>query len=154
METYQKSEDEKAAALKGASKAPEAQESSGGDPLNLAALQQTAGNRAVQRLIAQRSSPANGAYDLDDETAGQINRQRGGGQPLDSTVQAGLGEAMGQDFSGVKVHTGAEADTLNQQLGARAFTTGQDVFFREGAYQPGSSSGRELIAHELTYVVQ
>ena len=41
-----------------------------------------------------------------------------------------------------------------RQLGARAFTTGQDVFFREGEYSPGSDSGRKLIAHELTHVVQ
>jgi len=46
------------------------------------------------------------------------------------------------------------SDSLNRALSARAFTTGQDIFFREGAYQPGSSIGRELIAHELTHVVQ
>jgi hypothetical protein len=43
---------------------------------------------------------------------------------------------------------------LNQQLSAKAFTTGQDIFFRQGAYDPGSGNGRELIAHELTHVVQ
>ena len=62
--------------------------------------------------------------------------------------------SMGADFSRVKVHTGATADTLNHALSARAFTTGNDIFFREGAYQPGSFVGRELLAHELTHVVQ
>jgi hypothetical protein len=62
--------------------------------------------------------------------------------------------ALGADFSGVRVHADAGADALNQSLQARAFTTGQDVFFRQGAYNPGSSSGRELLAHELTHVVQ
>ena len=61
---------------------------------------------------------------------------------------------MGHDFSGVRVHTSAESDTLNQQLSAKAFTTGQDIFFKQGEYNPGSSSGKELIAHELTHVVQ
>jgi hypothetical protein len=115
-------------------------------------LQQQVGNRAVQRLLAQRS--ADGSFELDDATANRINRARGGGQSLDSAVQASAGERMGHDFSGVRVHTGAESDDLNRQLNAKAFTTGQDIFFRQGAYDPGSSGGQELIAHELTHVVQ
>ena len=61
---------------------------------------------------------------------------------------------MGVNLGGVNVHTSPEADELNQQLGAKAFTTGQDIFFRSGAYDPHSSAGQELIAHELTHVVQ
>ncbi|NEP28586.1 DUF4157 domain-containing protein, partial [Moorena sp. SIO3I6] len=37
---------------------------------------------------------------------------------------------------------------------ARAFTTGKDIFFRQGEYNPGSQEGKKLIAHELTHVVQ
>jgi len=65
-----------------------------------------------------------------------------------------MSNATGHDLSGVRVHTSPDSDDLNRQLGAKAFTTGQDVFFREGAYDPHSSSGQELIAHELTHVVQ
>jgi len=110
------------------------------------------GNRVVQLLVTQRTN--DGPFDLDDETAERINRERSGGQPLDSDVQKQAGGAMGHDFNGVRAHTSPEADALNRQLGAKAFTTGQDIFFREGAYQPHSSSGQELIAHELTHVVQ
>jgi hypothetical protein len=46
------------------------------------------------------------------------------------------------------------ADQLNQSIQARAFTVGQDVFFRQGLYQPRIRAGQELIAHELTHVVQ
>jgi len=84
----------------------------------------------------------------------EINRARGGGQPLDKGLQAKMGEAMGADFSGVRVHTDGRADGLNRAVGARAFTTGQDLFFKRGEYQPGSRGGQELIAHELTHVVQ
>lgn len=115
-------------------------------------LQQTIGNRAVQRLLAQRSG--DGPFDLDDDTADRINRERGAGQSLDSNVQAKMGDSTGQDFSDVKVHTGPESHALNEQLSAKAFTTGSDIFFREGAYDPGSSGGQELLAHELTHVVQ
>ena len=65
-----------------------------------------------------------------------------------------MGTATGQDFSDVKVHTDPESHALNDQLGAKAFTTGSDIFFRSGAYDPGSSGGRELLTHELTHVVQ
>ncbi len=116
-------------------------------------LQQKVGNQAVQRLLAQRSGGEEG-FDLDESTAGRINQARGGGQPLDGAVQNRMSEAMGFDFSGVRVHTSSEADTLNQDLGAKAFTTGQDIFFKEGAYNPSSSDGQELIAHEAAHVVQ
>jgi hypothetical protein len=115
-------------------------------------LQQQVGNRAVQRLLAQRKGKE--SLDLDDETAGRINRARGGGQPLEGAVQEQMSAAMGYDFSGVRVHTSPESDDLNRQLSARAFTTGQDIFVRQGDYAPHSSSGRELIAHELSHVVQ
>jgi len=115
-------------------------------------LQQQIGNRAVQRLLTQRSG--DGPFELDDDTASQINQQRGGGQELDTSVQTRMGDATGHDFSGVRVHPDPQSHALNEQLGAKAFTTGHDIFFRSGAYNPGSSGGQELLAHELTHVVQ
>jgi hypothetical protein len=52
------------------------------------------------------------------------------------------------------VHTDARSDALNRALEARAFTTGQDIFFRSGEYDPGSAAGQALLAHELAHVVQ
>jgi len=118
----------------------------------LAGLQQSVGNRAVQRLIAQRSGQ--GSFELDDATVNRIKNQRGGGQALDSSIQTQMGSTTGHDFKDVRVHTSQESDDLNRELDAKAFTTGNDVFFREGQYDPHSSSGQELIAHELTHVVQ
>lgn len=115
-------------------------------------LQKKAGNQAVQRLLAQRKGEE--GFDLDSDTAGRINQVRGGGQPLDGAVQAKMSEQLDHDFSGVRVHNSTESDTLNKDLSAKAFTTGQDIFFKAGAYDPGSSSGQELLAHELTHVVQ
>ena len=83
-----------------------------------------------------------------------IQSARGGGQSLDPSLQTKMGEAMGADFSSVKVHTDSQSDQLNKSIQAKAFTTGQDVFFRQGAYEPSSRGGQELIAHELTHVVQ
>ena len=131
---------------------PAEKTSDGGQVSPLASLQQTVGNRAVQRLIAQRMG--DGAFALDDETADRISSARGGGKVLDPGMQESMGQVTGHDFSGVRVHTSSEADTLSKQLHARAFTTGQDIFFREGTYDPSSSAGKKLIAHELTHVVQ
>ena len=102
--------------------------------------------------IFQRRSAIEGEATPDLESS--INRARGGGQALDVGLQRKMGQAMGADFSRVKVHTDAQSDQLNKSIQAKAFTTGQDVFFRQGAYEPSSRGGQELIAHELTHVVQ
>jgi len=83
-----------------------------------------------------------------------ISQARGSGQRLDPALQRQMGQAMGADFSGVTIHTDTQSDHLNRSIQAKAFTTGQDIFFRQGAYQPASRGGQELLAHELTHVVQ
>jgi hypothetical protein len=96
-------------------------------------LQQTVGNQTVQRMLVQRSG--GGASVLDDETAAAIERERGSGVSLDAGIASRAGAVMGADFDEVAIHTDASADTLSRQLGATAFTTGKDIFFREGAYE-------------------
>ena len=118
----------------------------------LAKLQRQIGNRAVQRLLAQRSG--DGSFEIDEGTVSRINQERSGGQPLEGGFQQEMSESMDHDFSEVRVHTSPEADDLSQQIGAKAFTTGQDIFLREGTYEPHSGGGQELLAHELTHVVQ
>lgn len=95
---------------------------------------------------------AGGAIDLGVEQA--IAKAQGGGQPLPHAVFAPMQQALGADFSQVRVHTDAAADQFNQALQARAFTTGQDIFFRRGHFAPASAAGQSLLAHELTHVVQ
>ena len=106
----------------------------------------------MKPMVQRRDAIGGGEASTELERA--INRARGGGQSLDAGLQQSMGQAMGADFSGVMIHTNAQADQLNQSLQAKAFTSGQDVFFRQGAYQPRSHGGQELIAHELTHVVQ
>ena len=84
----------------------------------------------------------------------QINSARGSGQALPDSLRASFEPQLGHDFSGVRVHTDSQADSLSRQLGARAFTTGQDIFFQGGDYQPHSSEGQKLLGHEMTHVVQ
>jgi hypothetical protein len=123
------------------------QRTTGAHPL--AGLQQAAGNRAVQRLLA-------GEPDLlDGEAISQrIGAAQGGGSALDATVRQQLGEALGADPGDVRVHTDGEADDLSRSLGAKAFTSGRDIFFRGGTFDPGSPEGFELLVHESTHVLQ
>lgn len=123
---------------------------------SLLQLQRQYGNRYVERVLAlaRKASGEDAETGATDEVENAIHKERGGGNNLDSGVRRQMEGALGADFSGVRVHVDTQSDTLNRTLSARAFTTGQDIFFSQGAYQPGSSSGRELIAHELTHVVQ
>jgi hypothetical protein len=106
----------------------------------------------MKSLVQRQENLGGGEASNDLES--EIQNARGGGQSLDAGLQAKMGQAMGADFSGVKVHTDSQSDQLNRSIQAKAFTTGQDVFFRQGAYEPSSRGGQELIAHELTHVVQ
>jgi hypothetical protein len=116
-------------------------------------LQRQYGNRYVQRVMAQ-GKKADDRGEATPDLERTIERARGGGQALDSEVRAQMEPALGADFGGVRVHTDAQADRLNRSLNARTFTTGQDIFFRQGDYKPGTFIGRDLLAHELTHVVQ
>ncbi|WP_375480245.1 DUF4157 domain-containing protein [uncultured Nostoc sp.] len=74
----------------------------------------------------------------------------GSGQPLSDDIRQPMEQAFGTDFSSVKIYTDSHSEQLNQSIQARAFTTGQDIFFRQGEYAPESHGGKELLAHELT----
>ncbi|MEU6082232.1 DUF4157 domain-containing protein [Streptomyces sp. NPDC047108] len=78
----------------------------------------------------------------------------GAGQPLDVSVRRELEEQLGHDLGRVRLHTDRDAGALTDLLGADAVAVGQDIFFREGAYRPGTADGRRLLAHEVLHTVQ
>lgn len=136
--------------------APEEEEELQMKPLDISTLQRQEMPEEEEELqmspMVQRKGQGGMAATPDLETS--INQARGGGQPLGDNIRKPMEQAFGADFGGVKVHTDSRSDQLNQSIQARAFTTGQDVFFRQGEYNPGSRGGQELLAHELTHVVQ
>lgn len=109
--------------------------------------------RQIRRRAVGGSVGAEGGEVTDDVTA-RLERSRAGGQPMADDVRRSMEGAFGADFSGVRIHTGGEADTLSSALGARAFASGNDLFFANGEYDPSSRSGRATLAHELTHTVQ
>jgi hypothetical protein len=84
----------------------------------------------------------------------RIRTAQKGGEPLAPEIRAPMEGALGHSFADVRLHADGEADALSGRLGAAAFTTGTDVFFRQGAYQSGLARSQRLLAHELTHVVQ
>jgi hypothetical protein len=100
------------------------------------ALQRQRGNayvrRAVQRVRASQSS----------------------GHPLKGATRENMEETLGEDFSAVRVHTGPSVDHLAHLLRARAFTSDNDIFVRSDEPPLASPSGKRLLTHELTHVVQ
>ncbi len=84
----------------------------------------------------------------------RINALQGGGQSLLKETRNFFEPRFGQDFSAVKIHTDSNANQMARSINAKAFTKGKDVVFGAGEYKPESSSGKRLLGHELTHVVQ
>ena len=109
----------------------------------------------AQKERIQMKSPASVELDhLNDDFIHQLNARKGMGNPLPEGVKAEMEAAFGTDFQSVRIHTDEPAIQLNRQLVSLAFTHGQDIFFNEGEYNPSSTEGQKLLAHELTHVVQ
>jgi hypothetical protein len=83
-----------------------------------------------------------------------IARRRGQGTPLDGSVRDRFEASLGEPLGDVRVHTGSEADALARSVSARAFTTGTDVYFAAGEFNPSTADGQRLIGHELAHVAQ
>jgi hypothetical protein len=79
---------------------------------------------------------------------------RSPGQPLDAATRAFMEPRFGHDFSTVRVHSDARAAAAASAINARAFTSNRSVVFGADQYAPQTESGRRLVAHELTHVVQ
>lgn len=82
------------------------------------------------------------------------SRSLGMGIPLPESSRHYLENRMAQDFSRVRVHTDQNAANAADSINAKAYTQGKHIVFNEGQYNPNSRSGRHLLAHELTHVVQ
>ena len=83
-----------------------------------------------------------------------ITALQDGGQPLPQSELDFFEPRLGADLSKVRIHTDKQAAEASRAVNARAFTVGRDVVFGSGQYQPSASKGKQLLAHELTHVMQ
>lgn len=107
----------------------------------------------VQRnsIIQQKSEKNTTAS---SEISRKINSAKGSGHPLPVKTQQEMGEKMGVDFTDVRIHTGSHAIQMNKEIGARAFTTGNEIFFNRDEFNTNSRKGEHLLAHELVHTIQ
>ncbi len=103
--------------------------------------------------IRMKETGRTGGHTASAESSSAIN-SLGSGTPLPASERAFFEPRFGQDLSHIRVHTGGTADTASQSINARAFSLGNNIAFANGEYQPGTQSGRMLMAHEITHTLQ
>jgi hypothetical protein len=121
----------------------------------LSRMQQEQGNSVVQRLVGESRGSHGSMVGLSqDQMVGEVLQRKGSGSPLPDQTQSEMGQFFGADLGGVRVHSDGESEALNRELSSQAFTVGSDIFMGEGKYDPSSTEGQGLLAHELTHVGQ
>jgi hypothetical protein len=105
-----------------------------------------------KKSLLQRKAATNEDVNEVPQSVHQVLRSSG--EPLDTATRAYMEPHFGHDFSRVRVHADASAAESARAVHAHAYTVGRDVVFGAGRFAPSTSTGRELLAHELTHVVQ
>jgi hypothetical protein len=102
----------------------------------------------IQRVTGEPTTQTDAAPPSVDDTVASP------GRPLDATLRRDMEQRFGHDFSRVRVHSDAAAGQSAREVNARSYTVGSDIVFDHGEFNPATISGRKLLAHELTHVVQ
>jgi Domain of unknown function (DUF4157) len=111
------------------------------DPAAVLGLQRSVGNAGMTGVLDEERSPVHGVL-------------RSGGQPLAPDVRTEMESRLGHDFGDVRVHTDGAAHESAKSVSAHAYTAGSNVVFQRDTYDPSSTAGKTMLAHELTHVVQ
>ena len=101
-----------------------------------------------------RNKTSSSSPTVSNSLSQSINSTKGRGSSLDTSTLSFMSSYLGNDLSHVKIHTDPDAEQMNRELNAKAFTVGNDIYFNQGNYQPQSADGKRLLAHELTHVTQ
>jgi hypothetical protein len=109
---------------------------------------------AEENKLQRKGSDAGASAVTSNVQSAIHNTASAGGQPLSADVRSYMEPRFNADFSNVRVHSDPESAGLSNQLSARAFTYQNHVFFSQDQYQPGTSEGKQLLAHELTHTIQ
>ena len=112
------------------------------DGAGILGLQRAVGNSGVGAMLEEERSPVH-------DVVGS-----GGGSPLAPDVKGEMESRLGHDFSDVRVHNDSQAHESARSVNAHAYTVGSNVVFQRDSFDPSSSEGKTMLAHELTHVVQ
>lgn len=112
------------------------------------------GRRSATEGMIQRKAErdANGVMPGAESAVSAASQSTGSALP--AQIQRQFESSLGVDLSSVRVHTGSSSVDAASAVGAKAYTLGQDIHFGAGHYDPGSSAGQHLLAHEVAHTVQ
>jgi hypothetical protein len=117
-------------------------------------LQRSVGNQAIkEHHEGEKPTGEAGRGSPDRVESGGESVQRSG-EPLPTETRTFFESRFGHDFGDVRIHTAPQVQRTAASLNARAYTRGNDIGFAGGEYDPGSSVGKRLLAHELTHTIQ
>ncbi|MFK7785447.1 MAG: DUF4157 domain-containing protein [Crocinitomicaceae bacterium] len=107
-------------------------------------------DEAVQMSTGTHGKKGAGSGSLES----RLHSSKGSGRKLSDSTRNEMETGFGNDFSNVNIHSDQNAIQMSKELGARAFTHGNDIYFNQGEFDPSSSKGKHLLAHELTHTIQ
>ena len=124
----------------------------------------SSGTGAIQRKCAhceeeeekkiRRKESGDGEIRAGNNLSGYVNNLGNSGTPLSKAERNFFEPRFGYDFSKVRIHNDASAVNSATSINALAYTYGNNIVFNQGKYSPGTNSGKKLLSHELTHVVQ
>lgn len=153
LQRHQRSHDAKHEPLEPDEQADSEQERARAQTMSRMGLQRYADDRGiheptlVQRRAQQESPKQNPAEQIERAASDS-------GSALPGGLRERFESSLGADLSGVRVHSGAASASAASAVGAKAYTTGQDIHFAAGSYDPSSKAGQHLLAHEVAHTVQ
>ncbi len=109
-------------------------------------------NSSCKSKICRKASPVNSGSAMVIQN--HSDKMNSPGIALPQNAKRFMESRFGADFSNVRIHTGSDASKMSEEMNARAFTRGNDIYFNKGRFNPETYAGMRLLAHELTHVVQ
>ncbi len=147
METVQRSEEEKAKTK------PESIQRMEDTEEGQAKFEMAQPKGEEEEAKTKADSPRNGNR-ASLKTTQTVKATKGNGSPLSEGPKRFMEKGFGADFSKVRIHTDHKAEAMSKEMGAQAFTVGNDIYFNKGRFNPETQSGKKLLAHELTHTIQ
>lgn len=106
-----------------------------------------------KRFVGKAENLSSGV-EVSPSMVSSLNASRGSGLPLPVRTRCLMENSFSADFSSVRLHTDSRASEMSEEINAKAFTNGDDIYINKGYFAPETYDGKKLLAHELTHVVQ
>lgn len=108
----------------------------------------------ISPIVQKASNNSNKSKSTSSDISQKLNSRNGKGDTMEPNTKDYMESRFGTNFSDVRIHKDENAVQMSQNLGARAFTNGSNIYFNKGQYSPNSKGGKHLLAHELTHTIQ